>query len=44
VTLPYAETIRLPLDGFKNIARWKAYHEELPAWRDPYPAAQARAA
>jgi glutathione S-transferase len=42
--LPYAETIRLPLDGFKNVARWKELLEDLPAWRDPYPAIQAQAA
>lgn len=44
VTLPYAETIRLPLDGLSNIARWKSHLEEIPAWRDPFPATQARAA
>ena len=44
VTLPYAETIRLPLDGFKNVARWKEQLQDLPAWRDPYPAIQAQAA
>ncbi|MGD9925712.1 MAG: glutathione S-transferase family protein [Pseudorhodoplanes sp.] len=44
VTLPYAETIRLPLDGFKHVARWKEQLEDLPAWRDPYPAVHARAA
>lgn len=44
VTFPYAEKIRLPLDGFRNVARWKAQLEDLPAWRDPFPAAQARAA
>lgn len=44
VTLPYAEKIRLPLDGFKHVARWKEQLEDLPAWRDPYPAMQAQAA
>jgi glutathione S-transferase len=44
VTLPYAEKIRLPLDGFRNVARWKAQLEDLPAWSDPFPNAQARAA
>jgi glutathione S-transferase len=44
VTLPYAEKIRLPLDGFRNVARWKAQLEDLPAWGDPFPNAQARAA
>jgi len=44
VTLPYAERIHLPLDSFKNIARWKSLLEEIPAWRDPFPAPQAQAA
>lgn len=44
VTLPYAERIQLPLDGFRNIARWKSLLEEIPAWRDPFPAPQAQAA
>jgi len=44
VTLPFADRIRLPLDGFKNIARWKSLLEEIPAWRDPFPASQAQAA
>jgi glutathione S-transferase len=44
VTLPQAETIRLPLDGFRNIARWVAQLEEIPAWRAPFPDAPAQAA
>lgn len=44
VTLPYSEKIRLPLDGFKNIARWMSQLEEIPAWRDPFPNPQAQAA
>jgi glutathione S-transferase len=44
VTLPHAETIRLPFDGFANIARWKSQFEELPFWRNPFPQAQAQAA
>lgn len=44
VTLPKAETIRLPLEGFANIARWKSQLQEIPAWREPFPAARARAA
>lgn len=44
VTLPHAEKIRLPLDGLKNIARWKSQLEEIPAWREPFPAAPAQAA
>ena len=44
VTLPQAETIKLPLEGFKNIARWKEQLEDIPAWREPFPSTQARAA
>jgi len=44
VTLPQAETIRLPLDGFKNIARWMSQLEEIPAWRNPFPQSHAAAA
>jgi len=44
VTLPYAEKIRLPLDGLQNVARWKDRLQEIAAWREPFPAAQARAA
>src|SRR5262249_36418627 len=44
VTLPFAEKIRLPIDGLENIARWKTQLEDLPAWRNPFPAAKAAAA
>jgi glutathione S-transferase len=44
VTLPQAETIRLPIEGFKNIARWVSQLEDIPAWREPFPSTQARAA
>lgn len=43
VTLPYAERIRLPLDGFKNIQRWHARLNELPGWREPFPQTKAAA-
>jgi glutathione S-transferase len=36
-TLPHAERIHLPLDGYANIQRWHAQLMELPAWRDPWP-------
>jgi glutathione S-transferase len=36
--LPYAEDARIPLEGFGEIARWKARLDALPAWRDPFPA------
>jgi glutathione S-transferase len=32
------DAARLPLDGCTNIARWYARMEELPAWREPFPA------
>ena len=41
--LPYAEGAKLPLDGFTGIARWADRLNELPAWRDPYPATRAAA-
>lgn len=44
VTLPYADRIKLPLDDFKNLVRWKSVLEEIPAWRDPFPAREAQAA
>jgi glutathione S-transferase len=44
ITLPQAETIRLPIDGFRNIARWISQLEEIPAWRQPFPASQSKAA
>ncbi len=44
VTLPQAEIIRLPLEGCNNIKRWVSHLQEIPAWRDPFPAAHARAA
>ncbi len=43
VTLPFAAKIHLPLDGFKNIARWQSRLEELPAWREPFPEIRAAA-
>jgi glutathione S-transferase len=43
VTLPHAEKIRLPLDGFNNIARWKELLSELPGWREPFPQLKAAA-
>jgi glutathione S-transferase len=44
VTLPHAAKIRLPLDGFSNIARWQSLLEQLPGWRNPFPQARAQAA
>lgn len=36
--LPYAEA-KLPLDPFARIRRWHDRLNELPAWREPFPAA-----
>jgi glutathione S-transferase len=44
VSLPYAERARLPLDEFPEVRRWHARLCELPAWREPFPAAAASAA
>jgi glutathione S-transferase len=41
--LPYATAARIPLDGFAEIARWADRLNELPAWRDPFPATKAAA-
>jgi glutathione S-transferase len=38
VTLPYAEKANLPLGSFPEIERWHAQLNELPAWRQPFPA------
>ena len=43
-TLPYADTIRLPLADYPNIQRWISRLEELPAWREPFPVRKAQAA
>lgn len=37
--LPYASEAKLPLGAFGAISRWHDRLMELPAWRDPYPAA-----
>jgi len=44
VTLPYAEQSALPLDAFPEIRRWHARLEEMPSWRDPFPAQPTQAA
>lgn len=44
ITLPYAKDARIPIDEFPEIVRWHAQLNELPAWRDPFPANRARAA
>lgn len=42
--LPYADAARLPLGDFTEIQRWHARLNELPAWREPFPAPAAAAA
>ncbi|MFS2034873.1 glutathione S-transferase family protein [Polaromonas sp. CT11-55] len=44
ITLPYAGKTGLPLQAFPEIRRWHAQLDELPAWREPFPALQATAA
>ena len=44
VTLPYAEKAKIPVGGFPEIERWHARLNELPAWREPFPAAKTAAA
>jgi glutathione S-transferase len=43
ISLPYAEAAKIPLNGFTEIARWADRLNELPAWRDPFPATKAAA-
>jgi glutathione S-transferase len=38
ITLPYAKKAKIPLDEFPNVARWHDRLNELPAWREPFPA------
>lgn len=44
ITLPYAEKAHIPVGDFPEIMRWHAQLNELPAWREPFPKAQAAAA
>ena len=44
VSLPYAAQMQLPMQDYPHITRWHDRLNELPAWRDPFPAAPARAA
>jgi glutathione S-transferase len=44
ITLPYAETAKIPVGEFPEIERWHARMSELPGWRDPWPADKAAAA
>ncbi|SMF13777.1 glutathione S-transferase [Tistlia consotensis] len=42
IALPY-RAARLPLDDFDEIRRWHGQLQELPAWREPFPADRAAA-
>ena len=44
VTLPYAAKAKIPVGGFPEIERWHARLNELPAWREPFPATKTTAA
>ena len=44
ITLPYAATAKIPVAEFPEVERWHARLNELPAWRDPWPAEKAVAA
>lgn len=44
ITLPYADRANIPVGEFPEIARWHARLNELPAWREPFPQAEAAAA
>ena len=41
ITLPYAGKTGMPLQAFPEIRRWHAQLNELPAWREPFPALRA---
>jgi glutathione S-transferase len=43
ITLPYAKTAHIPLGEFPEIERWHDRLNELPAWREPFPAMKAAA-
>ncbi len=44
VTLPYAQRAQIPVGEFPEIERWHGRLNELPAWREPFPAAAKAAA
>lgn len=43
IALPYADRAGIPLAEFPEVERWHARLEELPFWRDPFPATSAAA-
>lgn len=44
VTLPYADIAHIPVAEFPEVERWHGRLNELPAWREPFPARAAAAA
>ena len=34
--LPFALAAQMPVEGFRNIARWHDRLMDLPAWREPF--------
>jgi len=38
ITLPYAEAAKIPYRDYPALARWHDRLNELPAWREPFPA------
>jgi glutathione S-transferase len=43
VTLPHAKAAHIPVAEFPEIERWHDRLNELPAWREPFPAMKAAA-
>ncbi|HEX5777640.1 MAG TPA: glutathione S-transferase family protein [Xanthobacteraceae bacterium] len=43
VTLPHAKAAHIPVAEFPEIERWHDRLNELPAWREPFPALKAAA-
>ncbi len=43
ITLPFADAAHIPVAEFPEIERWHARLNELPAWREPFPALRAAA-
>ena len=44
VALPYAQKAQIPVGEFAEVERWHARLNELPAWREPFPAPKTAAA
>jgi len=44
ITLPYADKAKIPYRDYAEVERWHARLNELPAWREPFPAAKTSAA